>query len=111
MAHIVNHSKKNYLNIKLAMEVAQKFEGTEVNALGLAGTSASANGSVHSVKTSGPVSMLNGNVELLALVTDAVMMVTTRVMFIVLLVIKIMKSLVDRNVLQSAIEPSQPRRG
>ena len=55
--------------------------------------------------------MLNGNVELLALVTDAVMMVTTRVMFSVLLVVKIVKSLVDRDILQSAVEPSQPRQG
>ena len=93
------------------MEVAQKFEGTEANALGLAGTSASANGSVHSVKTSGPVSMVNGNVELLALVTDPVMMVTTRVMFSVLLVVKVVKSLVDRDILQSVVEPIQPRLG
>ena len=93
------------------MEVAQKFEGTEANALGLAGTSASANGSVHSVETSGPVSMPNVNMELLALVTDADMMVTTRVMLSVLLVVKIVRSLVDRDILQSAVEPSQPIRG
>ena len=64
------------MKIMLAMEVAQQFEATEASARGLAGTSTSANGSVHGVKSSGPASMPKGNVELLVLVTDVVVMVT-----------------------------------
>ena len=44
------------------------------------------------------------------LVTDAVMMVTKRVMLSVLLVVKNVKNVVKRDTLQSAVEPSQPRR-
>ena len=42
------------------MEVAEQFEATDASARGLAGTSTSANGSVHGVKSSGPVSMPKG---------------------------------------------------
>ena len=98
------------LNIKLAMEVAQQFEATESSAHGSAGTSTSANGSVHGVKSSGSVSMPEGNVELLVLVTDVVMVVTKRVMLSVLLVVTIVKNAVERDILQSPVKPSQPRR-
>ena len=77
------------MKIKLAMKVAQQFETTEANTRGLASTSIIANGSVHSVKTSGPVSMAKGNVELLMLVTYVVMMVTKRVMLSLLLLVKL----------------------
>ena len=73
------------------MKVAQQFETTEANTRGLASTSIIAYRSVHSVKTSGPVSMAKGNVELLILVTYVVMMVTKRVMLSLLLLVKLWK--------------------
>ena len=98
------------MKIKLVIEIAEQFEARDASACGLAGTSISANGSVHGVKSSGPVSMPKGNVELLVLVTDMVIMFTKRVMLSVLLVVKIVKNVVARDILQSAVKPSQPRR-
>ena len=49
--------------------------------------------------------------ELLVLATDVVMIFTKRVMLSVLHVVNVVKIVVERDILQSAIvEPSQPRR-
>ena len=102
------------MKIKLAMEVAQQFEATEASARSLAGTSTSANGSVHGVKSSGPVSMPKGKRGATCTCYrcgyNKLMMVTKRVMLSVLLVVKIVKNGVKRDISQSAVEPSQPRR-